>query len=238
MLIRKSIESRLNAAKLKFEVDIYKYEQLSDTSLKKLKNLSSILLGTSVGAILAPKIIDLVGDVTISLANGSTADEIRQGLRAKIMAYYAAGIPLYIVAHSLGSVYTFDVINELITTKDLFDRNDPKTWPVQGLLTIGSPLGLSMFKKTGRNTAASLGKGKYSFTWLNYFDVSDPVVSGNIFGQKLPSLKIAEIYKEDTPEFGWFIHDHPVDTGKIWLLAHTEYWSSAVVGDGLLNMMV
>lgn len=237
-LIRKSIESRLTATPLDFAVDIYKYEDLSDTSLQKLKTVSSALVGTSIVAILAPKIIDLVGDVAISLANGSTADEIRKGLRAKIMSYYAAGNPLYIVAHSLGSVYTFDVINELIETNELFDPNDLTTWPVQSLLTIGSPLGLQMFKKTGRNIAASLGEGEFDFKWLNYFDVTDPVVSGDIFGKKVKVLKIAEKYKRNTPEFSWYIKDYPVDTGKSWLFAHTAYWNSAVVGDGLLNMMV
>ena len=237
-MIRQSIESRLNGLNLKFHVDLYKYENISDASLSKLKNLSRVILSTGIGVILAPAIIDLVGDVTISLANVSTANKIREGLRERILSYYKAGTPVYIVAHSLGTVYTFDVINELIETDGLFDRDDPLTWPVQGLLTIGSPLGLSMFKKTGRNIANSLGKGTYSFKWLNYFDVTDPVVSGDIFGIKLRDHKIAEKYKKNGPEFGWFIRDFPVDTGKNWLLAHTAYWDSDVVGDGLLNMMV
>jgi hypothetical protein len=237
-MIRKSIKSRLNKLDFKFDVDLYKYENISDTSLKKFKKLSNVLLATGIGAIIAQPIIDLVGDVTISLSNASTANQIRKGLRNKVMSYYEAGVPLYIVAHSLGSVYAFDVINELIETNGLFDRDDPLTWPVQGLLTMGSPLGLRMFKKTGRNIAASLGKGEFSFKWLNYFDVSDPVVSGSIFGKKLRGLKIAEKYKQDTLDFGWFITDYPIDTGKNWLFAHTAYWDSAAVGDGLLDMMV
>lgn len=237
-MIRRAIESRLNGLDFEFAVDLYKYENISDASLSKLKNLSRIILRTGVGVILAPAVIDIVGDVTISLANNTTANKIRQGLREKIMSYYEAGNPLYIVAHSLGSVYAFDVINELIDTNALFDRDDPLTWPVQGLLTIGSPLGLSMFKKTGRNRANSLGKGSFSLSWRNYFDVTDPVVSGNIFGKKLKGYKIAEKYKKDARDFGWFIKDYPVDTGKNWLLAHTAYWDSAVVGDGLLDMMV
>jgi hypothetical protein len=237
-MIRKSIKSRLNKLDFEFDVDLYKYENISDASLKKFKKLSNVLLATGIGAIIAQPIIDLVGDVTISLSNASTANQIRKGLRSKVMSYYEAGVPLYIVAHSLGSVYAFDVINELIETNGLFDRDDPLTWPVQGLLTMGSPLGLRMFKKTGRNIAANLGKGEFSFKWLNYFDVSDPVVSGSIFGKKLRGLKIAEKYKQDTLDFGWFITDYPIDTGKNWLFAHTAYWDSAAVGDGLLDMMV
>jgi hypothetical protein len=237
-VIRKLIESRLTGTPLAFDVDLYKYENLSDAALDKFKNLSRVIMGSGIGAILAPSIIDLVGDVTISLANSSTANAIRKGLRDKIMSHYEAGSPLYVVAHSLGSVYIFDVLNELISKrKDLFDCNDPRTWPVQGLITIGSPLGLSMFKKSGRKVARNLGKGEYQLTWLNYFDVTDPVVSGNIFGKKLSKQKIAEQYKKSSFGLGWFIQDIQVDTGKNWLFAHTAYWDSAVVGDGLVNMM-
>ena len=101
-----------------------------------------------------------------------------------------------------------------------------------------APRAQHVYKKTGRHTAASLGRGEFSFKWLNYFDVSDPVVSGSIFGKKRRGQKIAEKYKKNTRNFGWFIKDHPVDTGKNWLLAHTAYWDSAAVGDGLLDMMV
>ena len=237
-MIRRSIESRLNHVDFEFEVDLYRYENLSDACLQRLKSLSILLMSTGVGAVVAPAVIDIVGDVAISLSKNSTANEIRQGLREQIMSYYEAGIPLYIVAHSLGSVYAFDVINELIESSDLFERDNPLTWPVQGLVTIGSPLGLKMFKKTGRSHASKLGKGTYSLRWLNYFDVTDPVVSGDILGTKLRDLNIAEKYKQEGSDFGWFIKDYPVDTGKAWLMAHTAYWDSAVVGDGLLDMMV
>ena len=68
--------------------------------------------------------------------------------------------------------------NELSSDKAFFNRDNILEWPVQGMITIGSPLGLAMFKKTGRKTAKNLGKGRYNFKWLNYFDVNDPVVSG------------------------------------------------------------
>lgn len=236
--IKELVMSRLGGTFFEFDVDLYKYENIADSSLSKFKQLSKLIITSPIGAILAPPIIDIVGDVVISLSNNSTAHKIRQGLKDKILEYYDAGAPLYIVAHSLGTVYLFDVINELMGDVNFFDRNDLLQWPVQGMITIGSPLGLGMFKQTGRKTAKNLGQGTYNFKWLNYFDVNDPVVSGNIFGKTLSSVKIAEKYKKEGDNFGWFIRDFPVDTGKTWLLAHTAYWDSAVVGDGLVNMMV
>lgn len=237
-VIEDLIESRLGGTHLDFGVDLYKYENLNDATLKKFKQLSSLIISSPVGQVLAKSVIDVAGDVVVSLSKNSTANEIRQGLKDKILEYYQKGNPIYIVAHSLGTVYAFDVINELIADNEFFDRNDPLTWPVQGLVTIGSPLGLAMFKSTGRNNARNLGDGQFNFKWMNYFDVNDPVVSGNIFGKRLNNYKIAETYRKGTATQGWFIRDFPTDTGKTWLLAHTAYWNVAAVGDGLVNMMV
>ena len=49
-----------------------------------------------------------------------------------------------IISHSLGTVYALDAINELIRREEYFKGNDRKTWPVQGLITMGSPLGLEI----------------------------------------------------------------------------------------------
>jgi hypothetical protein len=43
-IIRKSIKSRLNKLDFAFDVDLYKYENISDTSLKKFKKLANVLL--------------------------------------------------------------------------------------------------------------------------------------------------------------------------------------------------
>ncbi|MCK5665359.1 MAG: hypothetical protein KAI17_17850, partial [Thiotrichaceae bacterium] len=195
-------------------------------------------ISSPVGKVLAKPAIDVVGDVVISLSKNSTANKIRKGLKDKILKYYQNGNPLYIVAHSLGTVYAFDVVNELIADNNYFDRNDPLNWPVQGMITLGSPLGLRMFKSTGRNNARNLGDGQFNFKWMNYFDVNDPVVSGDIFGKRLNNYKIAENYRKGTASQGWFIRDYPTDTGKTWLLAHTAYWNVAAVGEGLVNMLV
>ena len=63
----------------------------------------------------------------------------------------------------------------VIDTDGLFDRNFRSTWPVRGLLTIGSPIGLKMFQKTGRDSAHDLGEGHKFLRWLNIWDPNDPV---------------------------------------------------------------
>ena len=89
-------------------------------------------------------------------------------MRQKVLAIFEAGNPCYIVAHSLGSIYTFDVLNALIASRSYFDRSSRKTWPVQGLLTIGSPIGLDMFQATGRNAIKDFGAGDKWFRWLKH----------------------------------------------------------------------
>lgn len=236
--IKNLIKSRQGDRQMDFDVDLYKYENLSDDALDPLKKLTSLIISSPVGDAVASSVIELAGDVIISLSDNSTANKIRQGLKNKILEYYQNQQPLYIVAHSLGTVYAFDVVNELISDNEFYDRDDPLTWPVQGMVTMGSPLGLSMFRNTGRNDAHNLGGGSYSFSWRNYYDVSDPVVSGNIFGEHITDFQIAEDFQKDAADQGWFIKDFPVSTGKSWLLAHTAYWEDDAVGDGIISMMV
>ena len=69
---------------------------------------------THPGARVARQALELVGDVVIALRNSSTAHEIRAGLRKRILEIYDRGAPCYVLAHSLGSIYAFDVLNALI----------------------------------------------------------------------------------------------------------------------------
>lgn len=236
--IAELVQSRLAGHTFEFDVDLYRYEDLNDVAQQKLIQLSKLIIQSPLSSILTTSALDIVGDVVISLSKNSTANAIRSKLKEKILSYFEQGHPLYLVAHSLGTVYSFDVINELMQEPEYFRRDDPLSWPVQGMLTIGSPLGLDLFKQTGRSQAMLMGLGEYNFKWLNYFDVNDPVVSGNIFGVALASTQIAERFKQDIPDFGWYIQDYPVVTGQTWLLAHTAYWQNPMVGDGLVSMMV
>jgi len=207
-LIDALIRSRLNGAPLRFGAELYRYENINDLTA------------------------DIVLDVLIALKDGSTARTIRQGLVDRLLEIYQEGSPLYLVAHSLGTIYAFDAVNQLIGTPGLFNRNDRKTWPVLGLVTLGSPIGLRLFK---RNRVKPLGKGSRSLPWINYWDRTDPVVSGSFYGKPRAGYDIVERFASKTA--GWDIKDRAIDTGKVWLQAHCGYWSHPGLGDDLVSLL-
>jgi hypothetical protein len=235
--IEQLVNDRLNGLPLKFATDIYRYEDLNDAAQKKFRSLLDLVLvalKAKVPLNLTDKALDLVLDVVIALKNDATAAKIREGFRDKILKIYDDGNPCYVVAHSLGSVYALDVINELMGQKDYFTRNKRRTWPVQGLVTIGSPLGLSLFK---RNKVKKLGTGRKFFRWFNYWDRTDPVVSGSFYGKPQQGYQIVERFPHDDPDCGWFIQDRVVDIGRAWLLAHVGYWDHPAIGDDLVTFI-
>lgn len=236
-LVHELVSARLGGIPVRFETGLYRYENVNDRAVAKLRKLLVGLARTPLNAVAANTVLELAGDVVISLADGSTAAEIRRGLRRRIEEIFHDGNPCYLVAHSLGSIYALDVLKQLMKERDLFNRASRRSWPVQGLITLGSPIGLGMFRKGARRTVASLGPGTKMFRWVNYWDRMDPVVSGDIFGTALRGFAIAERFLTDSERQGWAIHDMPVDTGKAWLLAHTAYWGNPMVGDGLVNMI-
>lgn len=236
-LINELIGARLGGLPLRYEVELYRYENINDRAQAKFKMLIDLIAGTPLNSVVANTVLDLVFDVVIALADSSTAATIREGLRRRIVETFELGQPCYIVAHSLGTIYAFDVIKELMKTGGYFDRASRKSWPVQGLVTMGSPIGLGMFRIGTRRRVADLGEGNKWFRWLNYWDRTDPVVSGEIFGKQLRGFKIAENYLATDPRQGWVIRDRPTDTGKVWLMAHVAYWHNPMVGDALVDLI-
>lgn len=230
------LEGRLGNMPLPFQADLFRYEHLNDQAQRLYQQLVSRIVTNPVGSVLASSAIDLVGDVVTARLDTSTAAQIRRGLRDRILEIFAAGHPCYVVAHSLGSIYALDVLNALMEEAEYFHRDSRRSWPVQGLITLGSPIGLGLFRHD-RPRLTPLGSGNKWFRWLNYYDRTDPVVSGRLFGQQLTGFEIAETYREASPEQGWVIRDHPVDTGKTWLMAHVGYWEHPVVGDGLFTLV-
>ena len=231
------VRRRLGNTPLDFTCELYRYQNINSAAQKKYKGLIELIVKNPVGKALAKRALDMVGDVVINLADGSTAATIRKGLRDRIVEIYNDGNPCYVVAHSLGSIYAFDVINELMRDPGFYDRGSRKTWPVQSLVSIGSPIGLGMFRTRGRRSVHSLGAGNKWFKWLNYWDRTDPIVSGKIFGTQLRGFEVAERYLSDSPKQGWVVRDIDVDTGKVWLMSHVAYWDSPVFGDGLFNVI-
>lgn len=234
--IKQLVETRLNGAPLEFDTEMYRYENIND----KAQRLFRTVLKIFVTNIIAQKAVDLttdiVGDVVIALRDGSTAYTIRQGLVDRILEIHEEGNPLYLVAHSLGTIYAFDAVNQLIRTDGYFDRDDRKTWPVQGLITLGSPIGLRMFK---RNKVAPLGpstKPKF-LRWINYWDRTDPVVTGSFYGKPNAGYDIVERFATDDEDCGWIVQDKVVDVGSAWLAAHVGYWSHPGLGDDLVSLL-
>jgi hypothetical protein len=237
VLVDELIKTRIDNVPLSYACDLYRYENVNVEALRRYEGLLGLLADGPVGEAVGGAVLEMIGDVVISLENAAPAERIREGLRQKILAVFAAGNPCYIVAHSLGTIYTFDVLNSLIGDGSYFDRGSRKTWPVQGLLTIGSPIGLDMFKVRGRDAIKNFGPGDKWFRWLNIWDSNDPVVSGSIFGQHLGAYKIAEKFLSGDSNQGWVVRDIAADTGKSWLMAHTAYWHSPIVGDKLVDML-
>lgn len=235
-LIRALVADRLGDLGVAFATGLYRYENVNDRAVRPLKILIDLIVATPVGAKLGDEALDLVGDVVIAVADAGPAHEIRAGLRERIEQEYATGNPLYVVAHSLGSIYAFDVVNELMRASGYFNRADRTTWPVQGLTTLGSPIGLAMFRGP-RPAVSELGAGVNFFRWNNYWDRTDPVVSGSFYGRPKQGYRSAETYVSPSADQGWTIRDRIVDSGKHWLFAHTAYWELPIVGDGLVDMI-
>jgi len=241
-VLRELIIDRLNGRPLVFETEMYKYENLNDQAQAKLKKVLDVFLRKLVDKVPFGKLIgsliyqgtDLVADVIIKLKEDTTAKMICNRLIDKIEEIYKEGNPLYIVAHSLGSIYAFDAVNQLIKDSQYFDRNSRRTWPVQALVTMGSPIGLSIFK---RKTVTNIGDGRHFLRWINYWTRTDPVVSGSFYGKPYAGYQIAERFTTKTSKCGWFIQDRVLDLGKTWLLAHAGYWEDPGIGDDLVTLI-
>jgi hypothetical protein len=209
-LIEALIKTRLNNAPLRFETEMYRYENINDQPSVASRQVIKLFFDN----IVAEKAVDLGLDIfgcSDCLKGDSTAQKIRQGLVDRLLQIHEEGNPLYLVAHSLGTIYAFDAVTQLIGTRGLFDRDNRKSWPVLGLITLGSPIGLRMFK---RNRVKSLGAGDKFLRWTNYWDRTDPVVSGSFYGKPNEGYVIAERFGTQGDDCGWIIQDKVVDVGR------------------------
>jgi hypothetical protein len=93
--------------------------------------------------------------------------EIRSRFVAKIAAVPAAKDPHVVVAHSLGTVIAYDCLKQV-----------GDCLPIDGFLTIGSPLGLDEVQDKlapGWTRADGFPHEKLRGDWVNIFDHLDPV---------------------------------------------------------------
>lgn len=247
--IRKLIDRSLAKSHLQrdFEVAGFFYEDINDRAQRFYRTIGRALTrGEPLAGRALALVIDLFGDVVSAAADTGTAGEIRAGLRSAIVEAYRQRRQLVLVAHSLGSFYALAVLGELMKTNNYFDGDDRATWPVQGLVTLGSPLGLDVrigdlrvFDKLA--IAPVRGADFEVFPWHNYFNRLDPVVSGRLFGNPISVSAgrgpVEKRYGDDTDAAHWLLRGHAVTSGKQWLFAHTAYWRNSKIGDRLVDML-
>ena len=247
--IKKLVARSLSQSHLQrdYEVSGFFYEDINDAAQKFYRTIASaITRGNPLAGRALKSVIDIVGDVVTAAKATSTAKKIRTKLRRQILKTYSNGHQLVLVSHSLGTIYALDVLSALMAEDGLFSGDDKSTWPVQGLITMGSPLGLEkkianivIFEK--RNVGR-LDQAQFEvFPWHNYFNRLDPVVSGSVFGKPVDIVgakgPVERRYGNDTQAANWLLHGHAVTSGKQWILAHTAYWKNPKIGDRIVDML-
>jgi hypothetical protein len=241
--IQKLIQNTMNniPTTKEFETIGVKYEDDNDEAqqpyqwLLKALTLESPIIGSAL-----TKITDIVADVITASKGSKLAGKIREKIKDQIILSHNNGHSVYLVAHSLGTVYCLDAIRELMEEGDYFKGDDVTTWPVRGFITLGSPLGLTEIFKP--RSLPLLDESKYKkFIWHNFYHPLDPVVSGNIFGAPLSGecakSPVEYIYQELAEASKWHLQGHRTVANKQWLFAHMSYWDEPVVGDILYDMV-
>lgn len=230
-----------------FAVRGFFYEDINDKAQKFYQLIGKALTaGRPLEGEILKNAIDLVGDVVTAAKNTSTAAKIRNKLRKEILKSYANGRQLLLVAHSLGTVYGLDAIVDLIGDRRYFKGDKIATWPVQGFVTMGSPLGLGLefagvkvFEKRQIQTVP--GAEVAMFPWHNYYNALDPVVSGSLFGVPTPiegsQGPVERRYGPDLLNTNWKLKGHAVTSGQQWLFAHVQYWTNPSIGDRIIEML-
>ena len=128
----------------------------------------SALLGGRLGVGLSPeplfrKIVAFFASDVIDYLYGGFAEAMRAPVRAALLADPA---PTVIVAHSLGTIITYDVLSE----PGFKDR------PKALLVTVGSPLGIDNVQSRLRDRAGWPNPVPKSIrAWSNFADRFDPV---------------------------------------------------------------
>lgn len=232
-----------------YAVKQFVYEDKNDKhkSVQLAKLIArAVTLGRPLTGVALTTAVDLAGDVVLNAAGSSVAGKVRAGLCKAILDSHRKGHRVLLLAHSLGSVYALQALNELIAEGGAFEGDDRRLWAAQGLVTLGSPLGLNLrfpggltlFPKVAIEPVPS---DIERLPWHNFYSVHDPVVSGRVFGRRVKTDgtdgPVERRYRADTDDAGWLLHGHTVTTGQKWLASHTAYWKDPTVGVRLVSML-
>jgi hypothetical protein len=215
---------------------------LADAQAMLLNSIGGRALGT-VGKVLGwfgvptlAEVADMVADVFIY--DGITRTQrIKKVVLAQILAARAAsGRGVILHGNSLGSVVGLDIIADLIESGQIGADVPRKDWPIRGFLSTGSPLAIDVPFITGYVDRANrlkrlLPARLTGFPWLNLYDSSDPVASGNLFGQASDPSLLANMRGYRTLR----VTDLSPDSG-FHIRAHTEYWGHPTVAQHVVAL--
>lgn len=182
------------------------------------------------------EVADMAADVFIY--DGITRTQrIKKVVLAQILAARdQSGRGVILHGNSLGSVVGLDIIADLIEAGEIGADVPRKDWPIRGFLSTGSPLALDVPFITGyadrANRLRRLLPAKLTgFPWLNLYDSSDPVASGNLFGLASDPSLLANLrgYRllrltDLSPDAGFHIR------------AQTEYWGHPTVAQHVVAL--
>lgn len=141
------------------------------------------------------------------------AQHVRQKLKLPLRAAHAAGRPILLIAHSMGSVIAFESLWQL-------SRSDRDELQIDTLLTMGSPLGQQYIQKRIKGSDA-IGAVRYPGNirrWINLAAVGDltaldPTLQVD-FGAMLKLGLVSCI--DDREVYNWFRYEGELN-------AHSEY---------------
>ena len=215
---------------------------LADAQAMLLNSVGGRVLGTVskvlgwFGVPTLAEVADMLADVFIY--DGITRTQrIKKVVLAQILAARAAsGRGVILHGNSLGSVVGLDIIADLIEAGEISADVPRKDWPIRGFLSTGSPLALNLPFVTGYTDRANrlkrlLPAKLTGFPWLNLYDSSDPVASGNLFGQASDPSLLANMrgYRQLR------LTDLSPDSG-FHVRAHMEYWGHPTVAQHVVAL--
>jgi len=184
----------------------------------------------------AKMVVDYLVDVVTYARNRR---EIMMHCEAQVLSL-GPGRPM--IAHSLGSVIAIDLVTKWLIEGRF--AGAPETWPIAGLVTIGSPLGIDVplidaLGFTDRaDVLAALPEElalERPWRWISITDPNDVVVQGELWdavtGRRSPRLEAHEGYRRLGVD-----HLPDIDTGGI-ISAHGGYWTHASVAQAMLELL-
>ncbi len=152
---------------------------------------------------------------------GGTPVHIQQSIRKRFIdavCHADVSRPHVVVSHSMGTVIAYDCLKRVGGCAG-----------VDGLITIGSPLGLDEIQDRLQpewTRANGFPRARVAKDWVNLFDRLDPVCG-------LDPL-LANDYREND---AGVIKDHVVENGGAWRHSATKYLRQPVFRDSLRGML-